>query len=292
MALRTIPVTSAGIGVGLTPLGAAECADTFKAHGLAINRTVTDGTMNVVKDLMSGKVVFGHFATHAAIRAILEGYDIVVIAGGFNQEFLVGAPGVNDLSELECARVGSGPRRDLHYFYVEYMFSNILKKPGIHVPVESDTRYQDLMDGKFKATPLSTPSAVRAREAGCKWLLDYGPHDLSHSFGGVMVRRDLLTEEPELVEDYLRSLVDGLKLYKADRDFGIQVHHKVNKVPLTVAEGTYEAAHSGYQDFPDPATKGTIKIIDFWKGEGYLPKTFTIDDLVDSGPLRKVCGVA
>jgi ABC-type nitrate/sulfonate/bicarbonate transport system substrate-binding protein len=291
MALQSVPVASAGIGVGLTPLGAAICGETFATHGLEIQRHVTEGAPNVGKEVMSGKIKFGHFAAHAAVRAVNDGDDMVVIAGGFNQEFLVGAPGVTDLSELEGQPVLSGRPRDLHHFYVEMTFRDIMKKPGEHFILEDANRFQALFDGKVKAATLSTPSAVRARQAGCKILVDYAPYDLSFGFGGVMVRRDLLTKEPELVDAYLCALMDGLKLYKADRAFGVKMHHTINEVPLEVAEETYDVAHKGYADVPDPATPGLKRIIDYWKEEGYLDQTFSIDDVVDSGPIRRVCGL-
>ena len=55
-----------------------------------------------------------------------------------------------------------------------------MSAPGRHVLVDSEEhRYADLLAGKYKATPLSTPAAVKARMAGCKWLLDYAPYQLS-----------------------------------------------------------------------------------------------------------------
>lgn len=289
MDLRTVPIASAGIGVALAPLGAAERGGFFRNHGLDVRRDVIPGAGNVVKALMSGDILFGHFAAHAVIQAVTKGADVVVIAGGFNQEFLVGAPGVNDLSELEGAPVGSGRPRDLHHFYIEFTFREVMKAPGKHVHLEGDDRYNDVLQGKVKATTLSTPSAVKARKAGCKWLLDYLPYGLSFGFGGIMVRRSLLKSDPDLVEAYLRSHVEGIRQYKTDREFGIAVHQMINRVPADAAAETYEAAHSGYPDLPDPATRGLQRIIDFWKGEGYLSKTFAIEDVVDSGPVRRIC---
>ena len=292
MALRTVPIASAGIGVALAPLGAAERGGFFAERGLDVRRGVIPGAGNVVKALMKGDILFGHFAAHAVIQAALKGSDVVVIAGGFNQEFLVGAPGVEDVSELVGQPVGSGRPRDLHHFYIEFTFREVMSAPGRHVHLEGDDRYNHVLSGKVRATTLSTPSAVRARRAGCKWLLDYSPYGLSFGFGGIMVRRGLLKSDPGLVDDYLRCHVDGIRKYKADRAFGVAVHETINEVPGEAADETYEAAHAGYPDFPDPETRGLHRIIDFWKGEGYLDKSFSIDRVVDSGPIRRVCGKA
>lgn len=291
MALRRVPVAAAGLGIASTPLGAAERGRIFERHGLDVSRHVSAGAPKVIRELMSGKILFGHFAAHAAIQAVTEGADLAVIAGGFNQEFLVGAPGVGELSELAGAPVGSGRPRALHHFYVEFTFREVMGVPGQHVHVDSEEqRYEDLLAGKYKATPLSTPAAVKARMAGCKWLLDYAPYHLSFAFGGVVARRTLLRSDPDLVEAYLRSLVDGIRQYKADREFGIAVHREISQVPADVAAETYDVAHAGYSDFPDPATPGLARIIDFWKEEGYLAASFAVDDVVDGGPIRRICG--
>jgi ABC-type nitrate/sulfonate/bicarbonate transport system substrate-binding protein len=136
---------------------------------------------------------------------------------------------------------------------------------------------------------LSTPSAVRARQAGCKWLMDYSPWGLSFGFGGIMCRRALLKSDPNLVEDYLAAHVEGIRKYKADRDFGVAVHKDINEAGAAGAE-TYEVASKGYPDFPDPHTGGLQRIIDYWKADGYLEKGFSIEQVVDAGPIRKVCG--
>ena len=290
MVSRTIPVASAGIGVALAPLGAAERGGFFKEKGLDVKRGVIPGAGNVVKALDTGKILFGHFAAHAVIQAVLNGSDVVVLAGGFNQEFLVGAPGVTKLDELEGQPVGSGRPRDLHHFYIEFTFRELMKKPGKHVHLEGEDRYTDLMSGKIKATTLSTPSAVKARQAGCKWLMDYSPYGLSFGFGGIMARRSLVKSDPDLVDAYLKAHVEGIRKYKADRDFGVAVHGDINEVPGSAAGETYEVASKGYPDFPDPNTRGLQRIIDFWKTEGYLDKGFSIEQVVDSGPIRRVCG--
>lgn len=290
--MRTLSIASAGIGVALAPLGAAERGGYLKEQGLAVSRRVINGAANVVGALDRGEIVFGHFAAHAVIDGVLRGSDVVVLAGGFNQEFLVGAPGVTSLEQLEGEAVGSGPLRELHHFYVEYTFRELMRRPGRHVHLEEASRYSDLLAGKVKATPLSTPSAVRARQAGCAWLVDYAPSGLSFGFGGIMARRSLLKSDPGLVEAYLTAHVAGIRHYKSDRAFGIAVHADINQVSPAVAVETYDVASRGYPDVPEPATRGLHKIIDFWKSEGQLDGGFTIDRVVDSGPIRRICGVA
>jgi ABC-type nitrate/sulfonate/bicarbonate transport system substrate-binding protein len=291
LASKAIPIASAGIGVALAPLGAAELGGFFKEQGLDVRRSVIPGAGNVVKALMKGDILFGHFAAHAVIQAVIKdpACDVTVIAGGFNQEFLVGAPGVTDLSQLEGQPVGSGRARDLHHFYIEFTFRELMKKPGIHVDLEHDDRFAALMSGKIKACTLSTPSAVRARQAGCKWLMDYSPYGLSFGFGGIMVRRSVLKSDRAMVDAYLRAHVDGTRKYKADKEFGIEVHSMINEAGAASAE-TYDVAHKGYPVVPDPATGGMKRIIDFWKSEGVLDQSFSIDRVIDREPILKICG--
>ena len=130
---------------------------------------------------------------------------------------------------------------------------------------------------------------MQARHAGCPWLYDYAEMDLNFAIGGIAAPRSLIESEPELVQRFLRSYMEGQRRYKRDRELGVAVHEKYGETTRAIAEETYDVTRAGFRDFPDPATEGMRLLVDFWKGAGIVPDTFRVESVVDSGPIAAVC---
>jgi ABC-type nitrate/sulfonate/bicarbonate transport system substrate-binding protein len=129
---------------------------------------------------------------------------------------------------------------------------------------------------------------MAARRRGCHVLVDFGDYDLNFAIGGIAATRELVESEPELVRTFLQGYLDGTRHYKTHKEAGVLVHQKYGGADPDVAAETYDVTHAGFRDFPDPATTGLQRLIDFWKERGKLPAGFSIGDVTDSGPVRSV----
>ena len=286
-----LPCGYASEGQGVTPLAAALESGAMLGRGFDLTLSKMGDAHAVVAGLASGAIVFGNLAAPALVLAAAEGRaDLVFLAGGVNQQFLVGAPGMT-LDELRGRPLGMSHPGDLTDFLGQLTMDRVLGQPSeLRSVGGSQSRLQALLNGEVAATPLSPPTAVQARLAGCPWLYDYAETDLNFAIGGIAAPRALIESQPELVERFLRGYMEGQRRYKRDRDFGVSVHVKYGETTRAIAEETYDVTHEGFRDFPDPATEGMRMLVDFWKSTGVISEAFRVENVVDSGPITAVCG--
>ena len=285
-----LPCGYASEGQGVTPLAAALESGAMLDQGFDVTLAKMGDAHAVVAGLASGAIVFGNLAAPALVLAAAEGRaDLVFLAGGVNQQFLVGAPGMT-LDALRGQPLGMSHPGDLTDFLGQFTMDRVLGQPSeLRAVGGSQSRLQALLNGEVAATPLSPPTAVQARHAGCPWLYDYAEMDLNFAIGGIAAPRSLIESQPELVERFLRGYMEGQRRYKRDRDFGIAVHEKYGETTRELAEETYDVTHAGFRDFPDPATEGMRMLVDFWKSAGIIHEAFNVESVVDSGPITAAC---
>lgn len=284
-----LPCGYASEGQGVTPVAAALESGAMRDQGFDVTLAKMGDAHAVVAGLASGAIVFGNLAAPALVLAVAEGRaDLVFLAGGVNQQFLVGAPGMT-LDALRGRPLGMSHPGDLTDFLGQLTIDRVLGGSGeLRAVGGSQSRLRAVLDGEVAATPLSPPTAVQARHAGCPWLYDYAEMGLNFAIGGIAATRPLVESEPDLVQRFLRGYLEGQRRYKQDRDFGIAVHEKYGETTRAIAEETYDVTHAGFRDFPDPATEGMRMLVDFWKGAGVISDTFRVESILDSGPITAV----
>ena len=276
-------------GQGVTPLGAAIDGGLMREQGLDVTLDKLGDAHAVSAALASGEIAFGNLAAPGLVDAVAHGAELVFLAGGVNQHFLVGRPG-STLQDVAGQPLGAGQRADMTDFLIEITMDRVLGVAGeVYYGGGSRPRLEALLEGRFAATPLSPPVAIEAREAGCPWLYDYGELGLNFAIGGIAAARSLILEQPELVDRFLRGYLLGQRRYQRERAFGIDVQARYGEIPRDIAEATYDVTHLGFREVPDPATGGMRLLIDFWKAKGSLPASFSLDDVADAGPVLSAC---
>lgn len=288
--MTTLACGYATEGQGVTPLAAAIECGAMADQGFEATLAKLGDAHAVAAALASGDIAVGNLAAPGLVDAVGKGAELAFIAGGVNQQFLVGAPG-STLATITGKPIGASRVGDLTDFLAQLTITEVLGAPSeLRFVGGSRTRLQALLDGTVASSPLSPPVAIEAKHAGCPFLFDYSDMGLNFAIGGIAVARSFLNAQPELVKRVLRAYLEGQRRYKSDREFGISIHEKYGEVSRQVAEETYDITRDGFRDTPDPATNGMRKLIDFWQQAGTLPAHLTLDSVVESSPIIAVCG--
>lgn len=287
--MEQVPCGYATEGQGVTPLAAALEAGSMREQGLNVSLSKLGNAHAVARALEDGDIRFGNLAAPGLVDAVGNGASLVFLAGGVNQQFLVGQPG-RSLTDVAGEPLGASQPTDLTDFLVQLTMARVLKAHSeVRFVGSSRARLEALQAGTIAATPLSPPHAIVARRAGFPWLYDYGEMGLNFAIGGIAASRKLLRDQPELVESFLRGYLNGQRRYKQDHEFGIGIHERYGEVSRSVAEETYDVTRDGFRDVPDPATEGMGLLIEFWKANGTLPRSFEVANVVESSPVLAVC---
>src|SRR3954447_13264040 len=92
---------------GAGPMLVTLRAGLFEKHGLAADAQDRGRAVAVVEGLMAGELQFGNLAAPSMLRMVLNREaDIVFLALGINQQFLVSRPGLATKKDLVGARLG------------------------------------------------------------------------------------------------------------------------------------------------------------------------------------------
>jgi ABC-type nitrate/sulfonate/bicarbonate transport system substrate-binding protein len=288
IALQHVPCGYATEGQGVTPLAAAVESGLMSARGLDVTLAKLGDAHAVADALEAGSITFGNLAAPGLVDAVNHGANLVFLAGGVNQQFLVGRPGAS-LDDVRGQPLGASRPADLTDFLLQLTMDRVLDARSEIIYVGSGrARLRALLDGEIAASPLSPPLAVEAEHAGCPWLFDYAELGLNFAIGGIAASRRTVAEQPELVGAFLKGYLAGQRRYKQDREFGVGVHERYGEVTRAIAEETYDVTSGGFRDVPDPATEGMRLLIAFWQANGTLPPSFALADVVDAAPVLAV----
>src|SRR4051794_36879439 len=92
---------------GAGPMLVTMRAGLFEQHGLAVTAQDRGRAVGVVEGLMAGDLQFGNLAAPSMLRMVLNGdADVVFLALGINQQFLVSRPGLSTKKDLVGAQLG------------------------------------------------------------------------------------------------------------------------------------------------------------------------------------------
>lgn len=266
--LVSVPAAYAGEGQGAGPLFVTERAGLFAREDLDVQIRLLEGAKRVVRGLLDGEVLFGNLAAPALVEAVLEGAPLVFITGGINQQFLVGRPGLSSVEDLADGRVGPGDPGQLGDLLTRFLVGQ-LERQGIRrlqvVYGESSgrNRIAALLGGRLDAAPLSPPVAMEARRAGCPFLVDFADYGLNFTLGGIATTRQLIADDRDLVQRFVRAYVAGMHRYKTDRPLVLEVQQEYSGFrDQQIAEETYDATEPGFPRAPYPVTTGLQIVLD------------------------------
>jgi ABC-type nitrate/sulfonate/bicarbonate transport system substrate-binding protein len=138
---------------------------------------------------------------------------------------------------------------------------------------------------------MTPPEAIEARMQGCAFLVDFAEFGLNYALGGIAARRRTIRDEPETVRKFVAAYVEGMRRYRTDRDFTIQVQQEYSGIAdRRVAEETYDLTQPGMPEIPLPvphalATALKVMTRDLPAAETARPEQF-IDDRFIREPAR------
>jgi len=266
--LVSVPAAYAGEGQGAGPLFVTERAGLFASEDLDVHIRLLDGAKRVVRGLLDGEVLFGNLAAPALVQAAVDGAPLAFVTGGINQQFLVGRPGLSSVQELAGRRIGPGDPGQLGDLLTRFLVGQLERQgiTGIQIVYgesSSKDRVAALLKGRLDAAPLSPPVAMEARRSGCPFLVDFADYGLNFTLGGIATTRQLIAEDRDLVQRFVRAYVAGMHRYKTDRPLVLEVQQEYSGFrDQQIAEETYDATEPGFPRAPYPVTTGLQIVLD------------------------------
>ena len=218
----------------------------FKDEGLDVELIQMTGTLANLA-LMSGEVPFTSVPT-AAMTANLRGANLRVLFTTFERPlfWLYSRPQIRDVKELKNKKVGVGGLNQASYTLLRELLSNYGLESGRDYTLiqagDSAPRFMALTTGFIDATLMPLPWNFSAQDAGMHELVALSKADVTAPTGSIVLREDLLRNEPQLVEQFTRATLKALRYATERRAGAIAALTHSLKIKEDLAAKGYDAA--------------------------------------------------
>ena len=218
----------------------------FKEEGLDVELVQMTGTVANLA-LMTGEVPFTSVPT-AAMTANLRGANLRVLFTTFERPlfWLFSRPQIRDVKDLKSRKVGVGGLNQASYTLLRELLSTYGLEPGKDYTViqagDSAPRFMALTSGFVDATLMPLPWNFSAQEAGMRELVALAKSEVTAPTGSIVVREDLLRNDPKLVEHFTRATLKGLRYSIEHRAGAIAALTRSLKIKDDLAAKGYDAA--------------------------------------------------
>ena len=234
--LKKIRVGVPSVGMGNIIIFVTKEAKLFEKYGLDAEVITVMGSGIGSKALISGNLDIIPIATPTVIAADLAGADMTILAHTMPAvvHALMVRPEIKRPEDLKGKKIGVSSLGSL----TDFLVRSIAKKKGLNPDRDitlittggSDTeRVMALKAGAVDATAVSHPGYGLAQRMGYSMLWD-SAKELDYPWMEITTRRAAIKNDWDLIMRYMKAHLEGIALFKRDRNFGIKVIKKTLKM--------------------------------------------------------------
>lgn len=241
-------------------------------HGFDL-RAIYAGRVRPQQLLATGEVpVVLATATGAITSHILGIKDQVVVATITNKvgTSIFAKPDIKTVEDLKGKTIATGRPGAFLDAMVRYVLrSKFGLVPDRDVKLlpsgEPSLSLQALERGVVDAAAMSTPYVFIARKAGLRELANFDKLGVEYPYTSVTVLRQTVAKNPELVERFLKCIVEGIYIFKTNKTRTVAVFKRYMKgADDDILEDTYQSTRGTLEEAPHPSlqvVKGALDML-------------------------------
>ncbi len=289
---QTIKVPYVSISGFQAPLYLGERAGLFKKNQLDAQLIYMPGGSLIVQTLLSGDVGVASLAPPSAVSAWAKGAELAIVAGGIERvlNVLMVNPKIKRVDELKGKRVAisrfgslsdTSLRDALVYHKLKTQDISIVQMGGL------GERMVALTSGIVDGAVLNVDQLYQAEKLGFHVLIDMRKLPLNYSTQGIVVSREFLRVQRAVVKRFLRVYIEGIKIFKTDKEFSIETLGRYIKTnDREVLAKTYDFYREAWESVPIVRREGIQQALDSIP-EGKNPK-LNLDSLIDNSLIQEL----
>jgi NitT/TauT family transport system substrate-binding protein len=260
--LKKIRVGVSAVSMGNIILYVMKEAKLYEKHGLDAEVITMNGSGISSKALISGGIDIAPIATPTVINANLAGADMQILGHtlpGVVHALMV-KPEIKRVEDLKGKKVAVSSLGSLTDFLVRY----IARKKGLN-PDRDVTLIQTggdadriiaLSSGVVEGAALSHPAYGKAQKLGFPMLWD-SAKEVNYPWIEITTRRAIIKSNRDMVMNYMKAHLEGIAVFKRDRDLGKRVIKKTLRVDdEDLVNESYEIFSEAFIPTPYPNLAG------------------------------------
>lgn len=230
--LKKIRVGVPSVSMGNIIIFVTKEAKLFEKHGLDAEVITMNGSGIASKALISGNIEISPIATPTVINANLAGSDMAILAHtmpGVIHALMV-KPDIKRPEDLKGKKIAVSTLGSLTDFLVRYIARQKGLNPDRDVTLITTggdaERIVALKSGVVDGAAMSHPGYGRAQRMGFSMLWD-SAKEVNYPWMEITTRRATVKSDRATVMSYMRAHLEGIALFKRDREFSKRVMKKV-----------------------------------------------------------------
>ena len=288
-----IPYVSLSPNAG--PLWIAYETGLFKRNNINAELLYIPGGSTIIQAIISGDVKIANMAPPSAIGAWAKGFDLTLVASGVDQllETVVTGAAIKTADDLKNKKIGVsrfGSLTDMalrealrHYKLIPDKDVTILQTGG------EATRFAALTSGAIDGAMLSGDKLVQAEKMGYHVTIDLSQLPIYYPVNGVITSKKFLASNRDMVRGFLRAWVEGIKIFKTDKDQSLRVLAKYLKIQdREVLEKSHEIYRPVYKKIPYGDRRAVKFALEQMTKEIPEAAKLNADDFIDNSVLSEL----
>ncbi|MBI4317376.1 MAG: ABC transporter substrate-binding protein [Chloroflexi bacterium] len=248
-ALTKLKVAYTAISANQLPVWIANEQKLFQKYGLDVELVYVASSTTVMNAMVAGEIPITYGVTAVPlVSANLAGSDVVIIAGIYNTviQYIMVSPNIQQPADLKGKALGVSRFGSLTDVTVRFALDKWGLVPDKDVAVLQMGGVPEILSGMqtgaIAGGPLSSPTDLKAREAGFKELMDVGAAGFEYPSTTVASTRRFLRDNGPTALNFLRAIVEATYLYKTDKELSMKVLGQYTKTEdRAMLENTYKA---------------------------------------------------
>ncbi|HEX9143398.1 MAG TPA: ABC transporter substrate-binding protein [Candidatus Binatia bacterium] len=274
----------------------AKRAKVFEKYGLDVEIIRIGGSSRVVQAMVAGEIKMAHVGASTVVEAALSGADLVIIASTVNVPTfrMMAAPYVKKPADLKGKKIGisrfGGATEQLTRVLLEKWGIDSSKEVTLLQMGGVQETASGLLAKIVDAGLLSSPQHLRLSDAGFHQLADLADLGIPYMSGSIATTKAFIRNQPDLVRRFTRGLLEGIKIYKTDREFSIRALEQFtrNTDARMLAALWDENGNKVIQKVPLPSAEGLQFVMDEVATRKPEAKRLKPADLIDARFIKEL----
>jgi NitT/TauT family transport system substrate-binding protein len=254
-----------GIKAGLW---VAEEAGIFEKYSIQPHLILITSGSKMVQAMLGGDLPLAGAAGNAAVDAALAGADIVMIGALAKVPafYIMALPEIKSIEDLRGKAVGVTRFGSSTDFTIRYL----LRKHGLN-PDRDVTMIQAgdlfaaaamLKTKAIVAAPFSSPTNLRAQEAGARVLMNMGQAGIYFPHDAWMARRSYINANEDLVRRFIKGYSEGVAKLFSDPDLSRRAIRRFTRATdPKIVDAVYQYAVDYVEKIPYNTREGVVEVL-------------------------------
>ena len=254
-----------GIKAGLW---VAEEAGIFEKYNIQPRLILITSGSKMVQAMLGGDLPLAGAAGNAAVDAALAGADIVMIGALAKVPafYIMASPEIKSIEDLRGKAVGVTRFGSSTDFTIRYL----LRKHGLN-PDRDVTMIQAgdlfaaaamLKTKAIVAAPFSSPTNLRAQEAGARVLMNMGEAGIYFPHDAWMARRSYINANEDLIRRFMKGYSEGVAKLFSDPDLSRRAIRRFTRATDSkIVDAVYQYAVDYVEKIPYNTREGIVEVL-------------------------------